>query len=192
MRTMRRFLGIGLCLCLVSTTIHAKETAVRRNAIKTTFLSWISGSCKISYERAVWENQTMEMTVGYIGFGWDKYDNNPEGYTVRYAHKFMLLGNDRQPLNGFYLRPELIYSRYYYDTEEFRQRELSRMGSAVFTVGYQYVIRRLVVDAYFGGGYAWGKEADTHYQHGFSLWDYFGSYNKNISMTFGVKLGVCF
>ncbi|MDL2306332.1 hypothetical protein LJC72_13530, partial [Bacteroides sp. OttesenSCG-928-D19] len=106
--------------------------------------------------------------------------------------KFMLLGNDVQPLNGFYLRPELIYSRFHYDAEEIRERKLSEMGSGMFTVGYQYIIRRLVVDAYFGSGYAWGKEADTHYQHGFSLWDYFGSYNKHISMTFGVKLGVSF
>lgn len=160
--------------------------------MKTTFLSWFSGSCKISYERAVFKHQTMEMTVGYIGFAGDKYDNNPEGYTIRYAHKFMLLGNDVQPLNGFYLRPELIYSRFHYDAEEIRERKLSEMGSGMFTVGYQYIIRRLVVDAYFGSGYAWGKEADTHYQHGFSLWDYFGSYNKHISMTFGVKLGVSF
>ena len=189
---MGRFLLIWFCFCLACTDSSANEITARRNAFKATFLSWFSGSCKFSYERAVFDNQTMEMTVGYIGFGWDKYDNNPEGYTIRYAHKFMLLGNDIQPLNGFYLRPELIYSCFHYNAEEIRERKLSQMGSAMFTIGYQYAIHRFVVDAYFGSGYAWGKEADTHYQHGFSLWDYFGNYNKHISMTFGVKLGVSF
>jgi hypothetical protein len=168
------------------------ELPVRRNAIKTTFLSWFSGSSKLSYERAVFDNQTMEMTVGYIGVGHDKYKNNPEGYTVRYAHKFMLSGNDIKPLNGFYLRPELIYSHFYYDAKDLSGRKLSEMGSIVFTAGYQYVINCFVIDTWFGSGYAFGNECDTHYQHGFSLWDYFGTYDKNIAMTFGVKLGVCF
>jgi hypothetical protein len=189
---MGKFLFIFICFCFAFANVSAREISVRQNAVKATFLSWFSGSCKVSYERAVFSNQTMEMTVGYIGVGRDKYKNNPEGYTIRYAHKFMLYGNKIQPLNGFYLRPELIYSHFHYDTEDFHERELSRMGSAIFTVGYQYAIRRFVVDAYFGSGYAWGNEADTGYQHGFSLWDYFGSYNKHISMTFGVKLGVSF
>ena len=180
-------------MCFIFTgLLLAEDVPVRRNAIKVTFLSGVSGSSKISYERAVFGNQTMEMTVGYIGLGYDKYKNNPNGYTVRYAHKFFLSGNKVKPLNGFYLRPEFIYSHFNYDMKDLSERKLSEMGSVVFTAGYQYVINRLVVDAYFGGGYAFGNECDTHYQHGFSLWDYFGTYNKNIAMTFGVKVGFSF
>lgn len=134
----------------------------------------------------------MEFTAGYIGFGGDKYNNNPEGYTFRYAHKFMLRGNNAQPLNGLYLRPELIYSHFDYDMKDTHIRNTSDMGSLMFTAGYQYVIHHLVIDAFVGSGYAWGNACDTHYQHGFALWDYFGTYNKNIAMTFGIKLGVCF
>ena len=181
------------CFCFVFVgALSAEDFHIRRNAVKATFLSWFSGSSKISYERAIFDSQTMELTAGYIGLGFDKYKNNPEGYTVRYAHKFMLLGNDVKPLNGLYLRPELIYSHFRYDAEYLSERKLSEMGSLVFTAGYQYVINRFVIDAYFGGGYAFGRECDTYYQHGFSLWDYFGTDNKNIAMTFGVKLGVCF
>jgi hypothetical protein len=180
------FLGIPLA------DVSAKETTERRNALKTTFLSWFSGSCKISYERAVFCNQTMELTAGYIGVGRDKYKNDPKGYTVRYAHKFMLWDHETQPLNGLYLRPELIYSRFRYQAGNAYGRDLSEMGSIVFTIGYQLVIRRFLMDAYFGSGYATGSEADTSYQHGFSLWDYFGACNKHIAMTFGLKLGVCF
>ena len=188
---MSRILLILLYFCFVFANASADEVPVRRNAVKITFLSWFSGSSKVSYERAVFDNQTMEMTVGYIGAGYDKYKNNPEGYTVRYAHKFMLFDNTC-PLNGFYLRPEAIYSRFRYDAKDVFERRLSEMGSVMFTAGYQYVINRVVLDAYFGSGFAWGNECDTHYQHGFSLWDYFGSYNRNIAMTFGMKVGVCF
>ena len=184
--------SLTLFTFIFSSTLYAEELPVRRNAVKTTFLSWFSGSSKISYERAIFDSQTMELTAGYIGLGFDKYNNNPEGYTVRYAHKFMLWGNDVKPLNGLYLRPELIYSHFRYDGKELSGRKLSEMGSLVFTVGYQYVINRFVVDAYFGSGYAFGNECDTYYQHGFSLWDYFGTENKNIAMTFGVKVGFCF
>ena len=189
--TKYRILLILLCFCLFFVDASAEDISVRRNAVKTTFLSWFSGSCKVSYERAVFGNQTMEMTLGYIGVGFDKYKNNPEGYTARYAHKFMLSEN-YQPLKGFYLRPEMIYSRFHYDDKGITERKLSEMASLMFTAGYQYVVNRFVVDAYFGSGYAWGTECDTHYQHSFSLWDYFGTKNKNIAMTFGVKLGICF
>ena len=180
-----------LLFCSVFIPVSAEEVAIRQNAVKITFLSWFSGSCKVSYERAVFDNQTMELILGYIGAGYDKYKNNPEGYTVRYAHKLML--SDRsQPLKGFYLRPEIIYSRFRYDAKDLSERKRSEMGSLMFTTGYQYVVNRFVVDTYFGSGYAWGTECDTYYQHGFSLWDYFGTKNKNIAMTFGVKFGFCF
>ena len=189
---MGRILLILLYFCFIFFDVFAKEVHVRQNAVKITFLSWSSGSFKVAYERAVFNNQTIETTVGYIGAGYDKYKNNPEGYTVRYAHKFMLFGNDVCPLKGFYLRPEVIYLRFHYDARDISERKLSEMGGLIFTSGYQYVINRFVLDAYFGSGYAWGRECDTHYQHGFSLWDYFGTYNKNIAMTFGVKFGFCF
>ena len=187
----RYLLALIMCFAYIG-VLSADDVSAKRNAIKATFLSWFSGSSKISYERAVFGNQTMEMTVGYIGLGFDKYKNNPEGYTVRYAHKYMLSGNKVKPLNGFYMRPELIYSHFHYDAKDISERKLSEMGSVVFTAGYQCVINKFIVDAYFGSGYAFGNECDTHYQHGFSLWDYFGTYNKNIAMTFGVKVGFCF
>ena len=189
MRKLRYILLIG---CFALTNVSAEDIPVRRQAIKTTFLSWFTGSCKISYERAVFNNQAMEVTAGYIGLGYDSFKNHPEGFTARYAHKFILYGNQIQPLNGFYLRPEIIYSYFHYNTEHERNRELSKMGSAVFTFGYQYAMKRFVADIFFGGGYVFGTEADTHYQHGFMIWDFFGKYNKNIDMTFGVKLGFSF
>ena len=189
---MLKVFHILLICSFVFANASASDVSARRQAVKTTFLSWFTGSCKVSYERAVFRNQSMEITAGYIGFGFDKFQNHPSGYTVRYAHKFILYGNHFQPLNGFYLRPELIFSHFHYDTKHIRERELSKMGSAVFTVGYQYAMHRFVADIFFGGGYAFGIESDTHYQHGFALWNFTGRLPKHLDMTLGLKLGVSF
>ena len=189
---MKKLVYILLFCNLAIVDLFASDLSVRHQAVKTTILSWYTGSCKVSYERTVLSNQTMEITAGYIGVGHDNFNNNPKGFTGRYAHKYIFYGNDIQPLNGFYLRPELIYTHFHYDTKIDRERALSKMGSAVFTVGYQYAKHRFVADFFVGGGYAFGNEADTHYQHGFALWEVAGGYNKNIAMTFGIKLGVSF
>ena len=189
---MIKFYYILLIISISIANTFAKDFPVRRQAVKTTILSWYTGSCKVSYERAVFSNQTMEITAGYIGVGHDNFKNHPKGFTARYAHKVILYGNDIQPLNGFYLRPELIFTNFHYDTKMDRERMLSKMGSTVFTVGYQYAIHRFVADFFFGGGYAFGYEADTFYQHGFALWNYLGRFNKNIDMTFGIKVCVSF
>ena len=61
------------------------------NSVKITFLSWISGSTKLSYERAFPEiRQSGEICGSVICAGFDKYKNNPLGFTVRYGHKFFL------------------------------------------------------------------------------------------------------
>lgn len=162
------------------------------NSIKITFLSWFSGSTKISYERA-FPNiaQSGEICGSLICAGYDKYKNNPLGFTLRYGHKFFLADNDMASLRGFYVRPEAIYSYYEYDSKAGGRTE-ANMGALLASVGYQYLWRRLLVDAWIGGGYAFGKEADTGYHHGFELWHWFGGYNPNITLSFSIRLGVCF
>ena len=85
------------------------------NSIKITFLSWTSGSTKVSYERAFpdW-HQSGEICTSLISAGYDKYKNEPLGFTVRYGHKFFVGKNDIS-LKGFYLRPEFIWSYYHYN-----------------------------------------------------------------------------
>ena len=163
------------------------------NSVKITFLSWFSGSTKVSYERAFPKiSQSGEACVSMIGAGYDKYKNQPLGFTVRYGHKFFLADNQKQSLRGFYLRPELIYSHYTYNSQADQSRTLANMGAALATVGYQYVYKRLLADVWVGGGYAFGNPADTGYHHGFELWHWFDQYNPNIAMSFSIRLGVCF
>ena len=171
------------------------------NSVKITFLSWISGSTKVSYERAFPKvSQSGEICASLICAGYDKYDNDPLGFTVRYGHKFFIPDNDGRSLMGFYLRPEVMYSHYTYtcaNTGLFGckmsgGREKAQMGTLLATVGYQYVYKRFLADFWVGGGYALGTPADTGYHHGFELWHWFGKHNPNIAMSFSIRLGVCF
>ena len=199
MRNGKIIILVALLFLVTMLHIYASQTADQTpqtdylNSVKITFLSWFSGSTKISYERAFPQiAQSGELCGSLICAGYDKYKNNPLGFTVRYGHKFFLPDNDGLSLKGFYLRPELMYSHYWYDCQVDGSRTLANMGAALATVGYQYLYKRFLVDVWVGGGYAFGNEADTGYHHGFELWHWFGGYNPNIALSFSIRLGVCF
>lgn len=163
------------------------------NSVKITFLSWLSGSTKISYERALPSiGQSAELCGSLICAGRDKYDNNPLGYTVRYGHKFFMADNDEISLKGFYLRPELVYSHFLYDRMADNMRALAQMTALLGTVGYQYVYNRFLADFWIGAGYTWGDPADTLYHHGFELWHWWNKVNTCIALSFSIRLGICF
>jgi hypothetical protein len=164
-----------------------------RNSFKITFLSWISGSTKLSYERSFPNiRQSGEWCASVIGAGHDKYQNNPKGYTMRYGHKFFLNENQKQSLMGFYLRPEVVYSHYSYNSKIDGTRTLANNTAFLGTIGYQYVYKRFLADFWVGGGYASGTPADTYYHHGFELWHFFNTENTKVAMSFSIRLGICF
>ena len=195
---MKKLIPLALAL-LLGASVSFAQTAERPqttqtdylNSVKLTFLSWLSGSTKLSYERALPKyHQSSEICASLICAGYDKYDNNPLGFTVRYGHKFFV-GEQDLSLKGFYLRPELIYSYYKYDSRA-GMRTLADMGAVLGTVGYQYVYKRFLADFWVGGGYAFGHAAETNYHHGFELWHWFGREYKNLAMSFSIRLGICF
>lgn len=164
-----------------------------RNSLKITFLSWLSGSTKLSYERSFpkW-HQSGEICASLIGAGHDKYHNDPKGYTLRYGHKFFLKEEQKHSLMGFYLRPEVVYSHYTYNSRTNRTRVLSKETALLGTLGYQYVYKRFLADFWVGAGYAFGMPAETYYHHGFELWHYFNTENTNVALSFSIRLGFCF
>ena len=195
---MKKSILLFVVLLFASNCMQAKQPALYpekdyRNSFKITFLSWISGSTKISYERAFANiRQSGEFCTSLIGAGRDKYNNDPKGFTMRYGHKFFMNENQKKSLMGFYLRPELMYSHYYYTRRTDGERTLANMGTLLGTVGYQYVWKRFLADFWVGGGYAVGTPAETNYHHGFELWHWFGTENKNLAMSFSIRLGLCF
>ena len=206
MKTILRVLLTGLTV-LSAYGMHAEtvtQTEQKQedylNSVKITFLSWSTGSTKISYERALPKlNQSTELCGSLICAGYDKYKNEPLGFTVRYGHKFFL-GERKLSLKGFYLRPELIYSNYHYNCTNTglysckgsNAREQSAMFALLGTTGYQYVYKRFLADLWIGAGYACGNPSDTGYQHGFQLWNFWGSRHDNIALSFSVRVGFCF
>ena len=200
---MKKILSIAIVLflsCAFSLQMHSRPSDARHgaqtdylNSVKLTFLSWLTGSTKISYERAFPDlRQSGELCGSLICAGYDKFDNDPLGFTVRYGHKFFIWDNDGKSLMGFYLRPELMYSHYYYTGKADGARTLANMGTLMGTFGYQCVHNRFLADFWVGGGYAVGTPAETGYHHGFALMNLFGSESKNIAMSFSIRLGYCF
>ena len=187
---MRKLLLTLLILGGLATTTQA-QTEGYNKAIKITFLSWATGSTKVSYEYALPLHQSGEVCASLICAGYDKYQNDPLGFTLRYGHKFFLTQEEKGPLCGFYLRPEAIYSRYHY-TSANGNRRLAAMGTLLATAGYQTTFGRLILDGWFGGGPAVGIPAETGYHHGFQLWQWLGTHNDNIAMSFSIRVGYCF
>ena len=74
---MKRFCFI-LVIAMLSLQVNAAD-AVKKNNLKTTVLSYITGSAKITYERALFDGQSVEITAGRIGVGGDAKHNNPIG-----------------------------------------------------------------------------------------------------------------
>lgn len=183
---MRRFReGVTLLLCMLCMAGKAGE--VYDQAVKVTFLSWLTGSTKVSYEHAFAPHQSAEICTSMIGAGYDKFQNRPLGFTVRYGHKFFLANNPDGGLQGFYVRPEAIYSHYQYNASGSQQRTTAKMGALLATTGYQKTVNRFLIDAWIGGGYAFGIPADTGYHHGFALWN-----GEHVALSFSIKLGICF
>ena len=98
MNTMKRLILAFVLFLILSSSVFAgqaaKPSADYLNSVKLTFLSWLSGSTKISYERAFpqW-NQSGELCGSLISAGYDKYNNDPMGFTMRYGHKFFIFDN---------------------------------------------------------------------------------------------------
>jgi hypothetical protein len=183
-----------LLLVVAHAKAQQKSAEQYKNAIKITFLSWTSGSTKISYERAFPQcKQSGEICASVIGAGYDKYKNDPLGFTLRYGHKFFVAGyNEAKPLMGFYLRPEVMYSHYDYTHSVTSLRTPVRMGAILGTFGYQLCVRRFIADAWVGAGYCFGKTAETGYYHGFQTFKWLGKHSDNIALSFSIRLGVLF
>ena len=84
-------LAVALLMLVVVAPHKAMATEPYTNALKITFLSWSTGSTKISYEKALPERkQSAEICSSLICAGYDKYQNDPFGFTLRYSHKFFV------------------------------------------------------------------------------------------------------
>jgi hypothetical protein len=198
MGCLKKLLLFLLFIFFNSCFIFSHEFKTEKNALKTTFLSYATGSVKLSYERLLTTIQSIEITGGVIGVGADRMKNHPHGGLFRCAHKINLNNDFGYSFNGIYYKSEFALSSFGYDfvsentVADETLRKNSTMGSLMGCLGYQWGKKFFVFDGYIGIGGALGTECDTYYQHGFVLWDFFNTKNKYISLTFGMKLGFVF
>lgn len=161
----------------------------KKNNFKTTVLSYITGSAKITYERALFEGQSVELTAGLIGVGGDAKHNDPSGVTTRLAYKWMFPFSYKKdnPLDGFYLKPEIAYSNFDYDKKvgKLIYRDNISRAAIMGCIGWQYVKDWFVFDFYVGAGYAVGDNCPDNYYHGFVGFNP----DSDVALTFGLKLG---
>ncbi len=189
-----KHLLLTLALATTALTALAKDTETIKtynNSIETTFLSWFTGSVKIYYEHAFTHRHAIDTALGIIGIAYDGKKNDPKGWLARAGYKYNIaLCNPSKPLQGLYLKPELLLSTFNYNNKTTNLRQRSTMTTLMGNIGYQHTWNRIIIDLYWGIGAAWGTEADTRYEHGCMLWDMLGLKCKQLSVGSGIKLGL--
>lgn len=162
---------------------------MRKNSFKTTVLSFVTGSAKLTYERAVFKGQSFELTAGIIGVGGDVKHNKPHGMTTRLAYKWIFPFSfvHDNPLNGYYVKPEFIYSSYMHEhsVKDGVFKTSIHRSALVACAGYQLVSGWFVFDFYVGAGGAWGDSCPDNYYHGFVG----VNSESDLAFTFGLKFG---
>lgn len=165
----------------------------RKQGLKVTVLSLFSGSIKLTYERLIIPKQSLEVSLGYIGFGYDKNNKAYSGYLARLAYKFIYPFQNTQALAGLYIKPELAYSNYEYDSHPesmpdiVKREHVSRL--AIMAVGgYQFIFKGFMLDLFAGLGVGVGDAKGSNYHHG-----YIGfNCDSHMAFTAGFKLGYAF
>lgn len=169
-----------------------------KNDFKVTLLSLGSGSSRFSYERAIDEKHSAEITVGIVGWGWDWINHSsPKGYIIKLAPKWNIhpVGKSGSPLSGFYLKPELMYADYDYDygyKESYPKEDYVRYHTHQLALmaegGFQIVADWFVFDIYVGLGPSLGTGNKNNYYHGFMNFPADG----HVAFTSGFRIGVAF
>ena len=182
-----KIITIFFIIMLITSPLWAQDDiqSVNKNALKITFLSFITGSSKLTYERVTFPKQSFEFTVGIIGVGFDSYQVNPSGGLIRAAYKFNLFQPAGSELSGLYVKPEYAWSFFSYDSSD-GKRNYSSMQTIMGCIGYQHEIKNLVLDFYVGAGAGWGDLVEFQYHHGFI--ERFGW----LTLTFSAKVGFSF
>lgn len=162
-----------------------------KNDIKITLLSLGSGSTRITYERALSTHNSAELTLGFVGLGWDiMNDADPKGLLVKAAYKWNILPLHDMALAGLYVKPEFVYANFdYTDLEQsIVTTQHVNHWALLAEVGYQIIYKWFLFDIYTGLGPSNGDVATNNYYHSFMLFPSDG----HLAFTAGFRIGVAF
>lgn len=187
---------------------------ILKNDFKVTLLSLGSGSSRFTYERALTPRNSVEYTLGVIGWGWNFINEpSPRGFLLKYANKWTLIPqqNSNSWLGGFYVKPEVVFAHYSYTHRLVRDdvptvdppRQFSTTQGAILgEIGYQLVLWGWFdFDVYAGLGPSMGTGNHDNYYHSFVIFDPWRmSYVPNVyrpdavhlAFTAGFRIGIAF
>ena len=175
-----------------------------KHAVKLNFLSPLSGSTEIVYEKNIKPGKSWETSLGIIGLGFDLNETKPRGLYGKFAYKFMrtpdfYMNRMRYAhiLKGSYIAPEIAVRYFSYDDYEynylfFRSDSKTRKEDFGFAVtlklGKQWVFDdSFLVDWFFGIGYGISS-ANEALNHGFIA----GPSEAPFAFTSGLRVGWVF
>lgn len=169
---------------------NLEASFINKNILKTTFLSWYTGSVKLTYERYLAKNQSIEITGGDIGSLINIERTQPKGVLCRLAYKFIypVSLRNKNYLNGFYVKPELAFSSYSYNHVKSDTRKNVDRLAIMGNIGYQSIFKNFVIDIFGGLGIGVGDTNESNYHHGFIGL----KHNDIFAFTAGVKIGWAF
>lgn len=184
--------GMAVLVFLLNPVCRAQSSQpkIRKNEVKVALLSLFSGTSKVTFQRWLFDHQSVEFTVGIVGLGFDALkESNPKGTAWRLAYKFVVPSNDNtyNPMCGYYFKPELCYSVYSYDHPSKGRLDVN-YAALMWVIGYDWVKDWFDFDIYAGVGYAFGENNYSYYHHGFITLNS----EVPIALTAGFRVGVAF
>jgi hypothetical protein len=150
---MKRILLVAVLFAAVS-GVKAQD-APNQNAIKLNPLSLVFATGNVSYERAVGENQSVQLGVFYSGVSLSGIKYAGLGITPEYRFYF---GGKRQALNGVYAAPFLRYQNFSLKEKESGDKATYSSFGGGAIIGWQKMWDSgFVLDLFAGPAYNSGK-----------------------------------
>lgn len=144
-KTLLIFLAVVI---LMPSVIAQSETSSEKNVLKVNTLSLFLGTGSIFYERAIKDNLSGQLGVGYLNYG--KGGDRFSGLFLTPELKFYPKKN---AIDGMYLAPYLRYNKLTAKSDDAGKGSVSSMGGGL-AFGRQWVTNSgFTMDLFFGGHY---------------------------------------
>lgn len=169
---------------------ESKQTKGKK-AIKIDFLSPIYGYTEFVYEHGIKPGQSVETSLGVIGWGKDLVNNDAKGVFFKLGYKFIRTGEDLSSFGGAYIMPEIAYRNFNKDSSKNKGSKVNIYSYAFnLKAGRQWLLAdAFLLDWYVGGGYGYSDNKGEYSGHyGFVTI----SDNIPLSFTAGLRIGFVF
>lgn len=172
-------------------SLKTEISQLKKNIIKIKPTSFVFGYTQITYERSLSQKRSFEINLGLIGLGKDYlFEKDPMGFAIRGGYKFYF-GNRKiknTTMKGLYLMPEIAYCLYDKNVKVAQRwtlfdgliktsnpiivdqngkksydRYRKHFTTIIGTIGYQWIIKRIVIDYNVGIGIGYHNNTRSHF-----------------------------